>query len=480
MNRKTEFIIFFISLVAIGTVVFYGIAYFRAQNKPDSLLSDTVLTPQSQNSQINIPTIPTSTVIITPVSSSAATTTPIVLRLPYVQRAATMNEKYWPKAWGTVSFGADTLALIPEPATHGANSFLNGASSWANYTVNVDTSWLMGGWFNIVARVSNNTQNFVYCEFGLNGTEIMERVNGTDTQLAYAAASTTDVEGASENFGMKVYGNDVACIMANQEVVGAHVQENESPNGGIGFVIFGQPQDQKQVDLSNISVSALSRDSITAPFPVAAPASPVAIVAPPVQVAPPPPAATTTKTLPYSTNVFNASDWIDGWGGYSTTSNGLTVGSNAKDASGGIFLSGANTWTDYMFTAYVTWREGQLFELVARRTDGANLLECIFAKVNAPYMNVSIDMISDGKTTPLTQAVQLQDNAIYTSAVNFEVAMKVQGSNVSCIIENTAASTNIGIASSSVLMHGGIGFITWDPNPNNSQILVQRILVTPL
>jgi hypothetical protein len=417
--------------------------------------------------------IPTDAVIVPPPS---ATRPPAPLTLPYALNTSTSNETYWPKAWGTISFVKNSIVFAPDPSTHGANSFLGGASSWTNYTVNANARSLMGGWFDIVARVASGTQDFVYCEFGSNGTEIIERVHGADTQLAFAAASTTDTEGAGENFGMTVYGNDISCVMAGREVIGVRVNNNESPAGGIGFVVFGQPPQQKSVTISNVSVSVLASDTIVAPFPMAATAPPPSI---PI-ITPPTPAlvsVTTTLSLPYSTSVFNAVDWGQGWGSFSPSPTIMSIGSNSSTPSGGIFLLGSNSWVDYKFTAYVEWVSGQVFELVARRTDGANLLECIFSSVNAANTNISINMVSGGQTTILNQGEELMTPAAHMFSVGFPVSMEAQGLNIRCDVDNQSV---VATMNGNILPRGGIGFITWDPQQNNSEIRVTHISVVSL
>jgi hypothetical protein len=471
---QIEFAVFIFALAAAAALIVGGIFYFKLPiNIPTSPAqvapSQPVSVPQN-----NPETIPTSTIVVPAVSTSSA---PAALRLPYAPTSATMNTRYWPKAWGDISFADDNILLTPDPTTHGANSFLNGASSWTNYAVNVNASSLAGGWFDIVARVSNNTQNFVYCEFGPNGTEVIERVNGNDTQIAFAAASTTGVAGAVENFGMKVYGNNIACMMANQEVVGAQVQDNrESATGGIGFVIFGQPQQQEGgVALSNISVTALKSDTITVPFPVA----PVVSTAPSSPAAPPPPAVTPTPALalPYSATTFNAADWGNGWGTFSTASGTFDLETDISDTSAGIFLNNSASWTDYKFTAYVQWLSGQVFDLVARRADGGDLLECVFSEIDSSDTNVSINMISNGQTVTLSQGDSLVTPSSHLFSIGFPVSMEVQGQNVRCDVDNQTISADI---PSGLLTQGGIGFIIWDPQQGNSQILVNEISVVPL
>ncbi|HUC01821.1 MAG TPA: hypothetical protein VMA75_02870 [Candidatus Paceibacterota bacterium] len=483
MNRKTELGIFFASLIVIGGAIAGGLFYIKAQKNTANPVPPSVSAVASssasapslpENPQQNVETIPTSTVIISvPSSVKAAASLP----LPYSFGPATATSTYWPKAWGALSYENNMLTLIPDPATHGANSFLAGASSWTNYAVNADASPLEGGWFDIVARVSNNQQDFVYCEFGPNGTEVIERVNTADTQIAYAAASTTAAQGASENFGMEVYGNDIGCMMNGHEAVATHVAANESPVGGIGFVTFGQPASQKGVAVSEVSVMPLSNETISVPFPVATPSQAAAQSAAPASNPTPAPPAASIIPLPYSTSTFSAADWGSGWGVFSTTGGALNLGTDITGTSAGIFLNGSGGWINYTYTAYVGWVSGQTFDLVARRMDGGNLLECIFSDVDAADTNVSINMIQNGQTIQLSPGETLTTSAAHMFGIGFPVSMTVNGANVQCGVDNQTISA---VMNGDVLPRGGIGFITWDPQAGNSQIRVTKITATAL
>jgi hypothetical protein len=474
--------IFFTALVMLGVMFMGGISHFKTQERPDGLLADIAATVgQSQNPTGE--TTPTST-ITTPffsVSSSSVSVSP--LALPYSLNASTSNETYWPKAWGNISFANNSLVLAPDPTTHGANSFLNGASSWSNYAVSANVSWLMGGWFDIVVRATNNTQNFVYCKFGPDGTGIVRRVNRADTQIAFTPASTTaDVQGVTEKFGMKVYGSDIACTIANQEVVGVRVENGESHAGGIGFVIFGQPQEQKKVEVNNIHVSALSSNTIIAPFPVA-PATPPAVVpASPAEAAPSTPAAvptsvaTTTKTLPYFADTFGAGDgWGSSWGTFLEATDSLTIGANDSIPSGGTLLAGTSAWDNYTFQATLDWTKGETFGMFARHTDNQNYVVCEFDERFLGDIQMRIEQFVQGNKYVLAQTDLLGYNQLGGS--NITTYIQVQDAIASCSFDHHMISSNGTGNTINPPYSGSIGFTTWDPNPNNSQIVVKSVSV---
>jgi hypothetical protein len=511
MNNEApkELTIFFTALAAVAIIFVGGFEYLQGNPGQNSsgLLADigSVVPAQSQDQVPQTPaveTIPTDTIVTASTSVSAgsaatpSSTQPITLplTLPYSFSAKTANETYWPKAWGGISLSDNALALIPDPGYHGANSFLQGASSWSDYAASANVSWLMGGWFDIVARVSNNTQNFVYCEFGPNGTEVIERVNGTDTQLALTSASTTaNVQGTTDNFGIEVYKTAIACTMNGQEVVGAQVKNtDEAPAGGIGFVIFGAPQEQKQVEVTNIHAVALSSDPIIVPFPLAivppppapAPAPTPAPVTPPAQPTPPAPApapvpvvvATTTKTIPYSQDTFATGDgWGNYWGTFSETPRSLLISANSSIPTGGAFLNGTESWDNYTFTANLDWIKGEVFGMYARHTDSNNYVECVFDRRYLGDVQISLQQFVNGTEHTLTQTDLSGYNQ--SSILNFDASIEVQDTVGTCTFDGHTI-TNAAVGNTIAPPYSGkIGFTTWDPNSNNSEIIVKSVSV---
>jgi hypothetical protein len=480
VHKKNEHIVFFTSLVALGIIVVLGAFYFITREKPDTILSNVGTITQPQSQMNNIETVPTSTIVaVTPTSSTSIP--PLVL--PYSFNASTANQTYWPKAWSEVSFTSGTIALIPDPIHHGANTFLAGASSWSNYAVNATASPLDGGWFDIIARVASDTQDFVYCEFGTNGTEIIERVNGNDTQLAFTAASTTDVAGASEEFGMKIYGNDIGCMMQGQEVVGATVTDgNESSRGGIGFVIFGAPPGQKQVEISNISAWALPEDDITVPFPIAV-AAPSPVVTPPLQTLPPPPVpsstpeavvATTTKTLPYDIDTFNQNQgWNIYWGNFSVATDSLTMAASTDGTSAGVLLDGTNSWDNYVFTATLDWVKGETFGLYARYTDAQNYVLCYYDEPYLGQIDISLEQHING--TEYTLATGEIMNFDQWGGSNITAGIRVFNTQGACYFNNNVVSSAETGYTINPPYSGDVGFTTWDPAKNNTELIVKSI-----
>jgi hypothetical protein len=186
------------------------------------------------------------------------------------------------------------------------------------------------------------------------------------------------------------------------------------------------------------------------------------------------------KALPYNTNVFVSNDWIDGWGSISTANGVLSVGSNASGTSAATFLSGSNAWTNYTVTAHLAWLKGSLFTLVARRTDDSNLINCVFSGIDSNQEYISINRVFNNQSQLMGSGEVILNTQPHIAEDDITVSMKVQGSSVECSIDGATVPSNLNIGLFPILLHGGIGFTTWDPNENNSEIIVKSLSVVPL
>lgn len=187
----------------------------------------------------------------------------------------------------------------------------------------------------------------------------------------------------------------------------------------------------------------------------------------------------TELSLPYSTSDFNAADWGDGWGASGVTNGVLTVGSNAQNTSGGIFLNDSNSWQDYLITANIDWVKGELFTLIARRSDSNNYLECVFSYNDNVSEHVDINRVWNNQSESMAEEGTMSNNESNPISTNdMEVSMQVHGNVVECGINNAMITNNISIGMPPILLSGGIGFSTWDPQENNSEIIVKNLSVT--
>lgn len=189
---------------------------------------------------------------------------------------------------------------------------------------------------------------------------------------------------------------------------------------------------------------------------------------------------TVNKSLPYSAGPFSPADWIDGWGSSSVFDGVLSIGSNASNTSGALFLSGTNFWTNYKFTADVQWVKGDLFSMVVRRTDNSDMLNCVFSNINTSLLDLSINRVANNQNELMGDGQVYINTAAHIDENDIEVSMTVNGPVVSCSIDNATIDENVNNGVPPNLMAGGVGFETWDSQPGNSEIVVKQISITPL
>ena len=237
-------------------------------------------------------------------------------------------------------------------------------------------------------------------------------------------------------------------------------------------------QKSQSVATTTTVVSATPAPTTTpAAAPVAAP-TPVETVPTPVTTNASAP-ATTEQTLPYSIGTFKNSfedgdGWIDSWGNITQDGTVLTISANATSTGGGALLLGSDGWSNYTFQTNVDWLKGQSFGLVARFVDPSDYVMCDFDEPSVGSVSVSIREYVNGTATNLASGWVTNYNEMGGS--NIPVALAVQGNEATCAFDGNQIST---VVASAVidpsLKAGGIGFTMWDPNMNNSEIVVHSV-----
>lgn len=476
MSNKKEIAIFCAALLAIAATFAAGVILVRRQVELTSIVPDTG--------------VASATTTLNTATATSTAPAPIVFTLPYLLGPSIA--KYWREYWGVLAVTNGELVLSASSTTSGGSAFLNDNASWTDYTAETNIQWQTGGWFDMVMRATNYTENFVYCEFGSSTLGIVERVNGTDMSIAGGIMPPGVV--SPTDLGMSVYGADVGCLVNGKEALGAVIKQNESASGGVGFIAWGE-RAKNQLVVKSFAVTSLAKNTIQVPFSV-----PVPVVAsvkkvagtsvtstkstatkatstPAIAVPPAPAEASQPFILPYSESSFTGdASWQRIWGTMAIASSGfMEVGANSSDNGGGTWLKGSSAWTNYTFTATVDWAKGGTFSLMARYNNGDNYMSCEFDNDGQVY----IHQILNGRDQVVGQGIVW--NIPATGDIQASIA--VNESHISCgldggvilpILDNFHTFIPPGL-----LMGGGIGVSTWDPQINNSQIIVKQVSVTP-
>ncbi len=182
------------------------------------------------------------------------------------------------------------------------------------------------------------------------------------------------------------------------------------------------------------------------------------------------------KTLPYNATLFgNGDGWESWWGNFSEASGTLSIGANSSTNGGGALLSGSGGWNSYAFQADVDWAQGESFGILSHFTSTADYIACEFNLLPSNDVHMYLDEYSGGVGTTLASA----DMPNFDPAVrsNISASIAIQGSQGTCTFNGHSLSNGPQGKPITVSGSGGVGFTTWDPNANNSQIIVKDVSV---
>lgn len=247
----------------------------------------------------------------------------------------------------------------------------------------------------------------------------------------------------------------------------AHVAQVGIPVKTITDVLANIPQ------LPAPSLASLQSPASLIPPPAsAAPTATVAIA--PTSTAPAPP--TPPLQLPYiENNLAGESNWQDTWGTMTIDPSGfMDLSANASTTGSEAELENSSAWTDYNFATTFDWVKGQTVSLIARYTDSGDYVECEFNDETPGSVEIFLRQYIKGEEYDLSSAIASNDSGVGDTNANGSISVK--SNEAACSFNNHVVSeygTTLNPPFS-----GGIGFSTWDPTVNNSEIVVKSVTVT--
>ena len=177
--------------------------------------------------------------------------------------------------------------------------------------------------------------------------------------------------------------------------------------------------------------------------------------------------STQDKNLPYQVSSFSDNDWGRDWGGLNFGENSMTTKANASTTGSAVFLNGSWMWQNYDFSATVNFKKGRTFSLVALYYDENNYLSCDYGKGG-----VTIRQKIGGVENNIAEQ---NGNFGYLEGKDIKIGIAINGNQAKCFVsDQLIVGTNL---VDSKLTNGGIGFRTWDPELNNSELLIKKIKV---
>lgn len=173
------------------------------------------------------------------------------------------------------------------------------------------------------------------------------------------------------------------------------------------------------------------------------------------------------KQVPLTIDTFGqAQNWRSEYGELSLRNGQLITAAKASTGSAAV-LDGTKSWQNYAFDAEGVWTKGESMTLMARYSDSDNYLA----------LSLSPDMVTlrqklDGQHSILAQASLTGAKA----GQAFHATLQVHDGEVTGLVNGTKLIT--AQLAPGVLVRGGIGFRTDDPQPNASSVTVTKLTVT--
>lgn len=170
------------------------------------------------------------------------------------------------------------------------------------------------------------------------------------------------------------------------------------------------------------------------------------------------------KTLPYASANFG-NDWETNWGSVTPDKSSLKLAANANTTGAAGFLNGTESWKDYRVSASVADNYGTVSLAARYRGSTAPYLVCAFS-------DTRIYLERHAGETQSTIA-----KAPYAPPKNgaISVSMAVLGNSTTCSAYGVSVSGDAG-----GIRAGGIGILTWDPEPGTAHTTVTRLDATPI
>lgn len=173
-----------------------------------------------------------------------------------------------------------------------------------------------------------------------------------------------------------------------------------------------------------------------------------------------------SKDLPYQDNFEKYNGWIKTWGRITFGDSAIRIGSYPGTIGSLVFLDGSNLWENYVVKSRVDLVKGQTFSLLARYKNDNNYVACVFTPGS-----IRIEQMVDGGK----KVTREQKENFRPIDKNREVGIGVHGEDVDCYADGKIAISGYNI--SGIAERGGIGFETWDPEVNNSEMIIKEVSV---
>ncbi|MCK5061425.1 polysaccharide deacetylase family protein [Candidatus Parcubacteria bacterium] len=353
------------------------------------------------------------------------------------------NYTGWKKNYGNFEYANNKMLLNSKEASTGNFVFLDGTKSWQDYAFEADLNWQKGSNIFLLARYNDELNN-VMCNISDKYIKIESKIDGEKIILKEIKRNL-DISKDSFKAGIKVNGNRVECSLDNKIIAYSDELSNILISGGIGFKTWDEEKGNSELIVKHVRVDEEWNNT-----------NQVIVIDP-----------SAPKKLPYEISYFNQDQgWKATWGTLEYDDKKLVLKSGEKSTGCLIFLEGSKEWKNYFFEAKIDWQKGNNVLLVAKYKDDLN-----YVTFNISDNYFRIEEFVNGEKTILEE---IKDN-IELLKNNLNIGFRVNGNRLEGIIDDNMV---IFIDNSQQEdKNGGIGFKIWDPNYNNSELIVKKIRI---
>ncbi len=172
------------------------------------------------------------------------------------------------------------------------------------------------------------------------------------------------------------------------------------------------------------------------------------------------------KSFPYFDNFEKYRGWIKTWGQLTFSNNSMILDSNASTTGSSAFLDGSYLWDNYSYSANINWVKGRNISLLARYKDDENYTACNFSSDS-----VRVEQRLNNKNRVMVEI----KNYVNFPKNDLNLSIRVNKDKVECLVNGNIIAYTYYL--SSVLSNGGIGFKIWDPQMNNSELIIKNVSV---
>lgn len=176
-----------------------------------------------------------------------------------------------------------------------------------------------------------------------------------------------------------------------------------------------------------------------------------------------------TKQLPFTASFSEGDGWIRGWGSVELTLQGLKLVATNNQTGSVAILDGTREWKNYELKTTIEKRKGSSVYLYARFLDDYNFVGCNFG----PQV-LHIEQTKNGEKRVIKGVPN--DKGVLTNEL--EIGIRVDERHVECLLNGSSVVTTDFLDAS--LDHGGVGVKSWDPEPENSEIIIKKLIVTQI